>query len=148
MGRHATRAAAGPGARARPPCVIALAVLLVALVRKPSNVPGDWRSMVPLVLVVVVYVGYLVASASIVAFGAINTRFLVPVFVPVVILGAWTLRARVRERIARTAIRTAMTAIAIAWVVVNVGVVRRSSDRICAERRGRLRDQNGGTTPR
>jgi hypothetical protein len=100
--------------------LIALAVLVVALVRKPSNVPSDLRSMVPLVLVVVVYVGYLVASASIVAFGAINTRFLVPVFVPVVILGAWTFE-RVREKIPSAAIRSAMTAIAIAWVVVNVG---------------------------
>ena len=54
--------------------VIALAGLVVLLFTRRAQLPDDWRRIVPLALVVVVYTGYLVASASIVAFGAINTR--------------------------------------------------------------------------
>ena len=38
---------------------------------------------------VVGYVSYLIATASVVAFGALNTRFLSPAFIPLVVLGAW-----------------------------------------------------------
>ncbi len=99
--------------------LLALALLAVVAVRRRAPLPADWIRMVPLALLVVVYVGYLVASASIVAFGAINTRFLLPVFVPVVVLGAW-LFERVRDRVPSASWRTALTVIGLAFVVVNV----------------------------
>ena len=74
---------------------------------------------VPLALVVVVYIGYLVASASIVAFGAINTRFMLPVFVPYRRARGVALR-EVRDQLRSQRLRTALTLIGIAWVVVNV----------------------------
>jgi hypothetical protein len=99
--------------------LLALGVLVVALARDRTKVPSDWFAMFPLALLIVVYVGYLVASASIVAFGAINTRFLVPVFVPVVVVGAWIFE-RVRGRIGSETARTVLTSLAVVWVVVNV----------------------------
>jgi hypothetical protein len=99
--------------------VVALAGLVVLLFTRRAQLPADWRRIVPLALVIVVYTGYLVASASIVAFGAINTRFLLPVFVPTVVLTAW-LFEKVRDQLRSQALRTAMTLIGVAWVVVNV----------------------------
>ena len=89
------------------------------LFTRRAQLPADWRRIVPLALVVVVYTGYLVASASIVAFGAINTRFLLPVFVPTVVLTAW-LFEKVRDQLRSQSLRTAFTLIGVAWVVVNV----------------------------
>ena len=68
---------------------------------------------------VVVYVVYLVGSASVVAFAAINTRLLVPVFVPGVVLAAW-LYERLRAVIRRESVRRAITAVALAWVGISV----------------------------
>jgi hypothetical protein len=63
------------------------------------------------------HVGYLVKPAP--SRSVRSTPDSRSVFVPVIILGAWTSSAR--ERISSPAIRSALTAIAIAWVVVNVG---------------------------
>jgi hypothetical protein len=100
--------------------LLALGVLAVVVFRRRGRGLDGWQRLVPLALFVVVYVGYLVASASIVAFGAINTRFLLPVFVPTVVLGAW-LFERVRDRIAAPRLRTVLTVVGVAWVVLNVG---------------------------
>jgi hypothetical protein len=96
-----------------------VAVLLIRLRRDGIDVPADWRSVLPLTILVVTYVVYLVISASFVAFGAIsNTRFLVPVFVPSVVLAAW-LFERVRERIPREEVRRAITILAGVWIGLN-----------------------------
>jgi hypothetical protein len=76
--------------------------------------------MLPLTLLVVVYVVYLAGSASVVAFGAIsNTRFMVPVFVPTLVIGAWMFE-HVRQRVASEDVRRAITVVAAAWVALNV----------------------------
>jgi hypothetical protein len=96
------------------------AVVVIRLRRDGTGVPADWRSVLPLTILVVSYVVYLAVSASFVAFGAIsNTRFMVPVFVPSVVLAAW-LFERVRERIAREEVRRAITVLAAVWVGLNV----------------------------
>jgi hypothetical protein len=95
-------------------------VLAARLRLDGARLPADWRSMLPLTLLVVVYVIYLAGSASVVAFGAIsNTRFMVPVFVPSVVIGAWMFE-HVRERIKREDVRRAVTIVAGAWVALNV----------------------------
>lgn len=106
--------------------VLLLAVLFVAgvlavrLRRDGAGLPADWRSMLPLTLLVVVYVVYLAGSASVVAIGAIsNTRFMVPVFVPTVVIGAWMFE-HVRERVRGEDVRRAITVVAGVWVALNV----------------------------
>ncbi len=95
-------------------------VVAVRLRHDGARLPSDWRSMVPLTLLVVVYVVYLAASASVVAFGAIsNTRFMVPVFVPTVVIGAWMFE-HVRARIQSEDVRKAITVVAGVWVALNV----------------------------
>jgi hypothetical protein len=78
------------------------------------------RPLLPLILFVVVYVVYLAGSASVIAFGAIsNTRFMVPVYVPLVVLAAWgfeQLRARLDDA---TLVRVLNWA-AIVFLAVNV----------------------------
>jgi hypothetical protein len=91
-----------------------------SVLRGSGTSAGDLRPLIPMLLFVGVYVGYLVASASIVAFGAINTRFMVPVFVPVIVLSAW-LFERARAEVTSPGLRAAVTWIALAWVIVNVG---------------------------
>ncbi len=98
---------------------IALAVVVVAVARRRDPLPDDWKAMLPLAGLVVVYVGYLIASASIVAFAAINTRFMLPVFVPIVVLSAW-LFERIRDRIPSATQRRVLTAVAAAWLAVNL----------------------------
>jgi hypothetical protein len=95
-------------------------VLAVRLRLDGARLPADWRSMLPLTLLVVVYVVYLAGSASVVAFGAIsNTRFMVPVFVPTVVIGAWMFE-HVRQRVRSEDVRRAVTVVAAAWVALNV----------------------------
>ena len=113
----------GPGAVRLLLLIAALfvaALLAVRLRHDGAGPPADWRSMFPLTLLVVVYVVYLAGSASVVAFGAIsNTRFMVPVFVPIVVIGAWMFE-HVRRRVRGEDIRRAITMVAGAWVALNV----------------------------
>ena len=113
----------GPGAVRLVLLIAALfvvGVLAVRMRRDGAGLPGDWRSMYPLTLLVVVYVVYLAGSASVVAFGAIsNTRFMVPVFVPMIVIGAWMFE-HVRRRVHGEDVRRAMTVMAGAWVALNV----------------------------
>jgi hypothetical protein len=100
--------------------VVALvAGCIVAARRGHIDLSSTWRSVVPLLTFVTVYVVYLVASASVVAFAAIHTRFMVPVFVPIVVLGAWLLD-RTLPHVDRAALRTAIVVIALVWVAGNV----------------------------
>ncbi len=95
-------------------------VFAVRLRLDGARLPADWRSMLPLTLLVVVYVVYLAGSASVIAFGAIsNTRFMVPVFVPAVVIGAWMFE-HVRQRVRSADVRRAITVVAAAWVALNV----------------------------
>jgi hypothetical protein len=75
-------------------------------------------AMWPLTLFVVFYVGYLVGTASIVAFAPIKTRFLIGVYVPLVVLGAWFFE-RASRRLPTTW-RTPFTALVLAWVACNL----------------------------
>jgi hypothetical protein len=77
------------------------------------------RSLLPLTAFVALYVVYLVVSASVVAFAAINTRLMVPVFVPLVVLAAW-LFERLGPVVRSASVRRAVTAVALAWVGINV----------------------------
>lgn len=80
----------------------------------------DWRPLVPIVVLIVVYVAYLMASASIIAFGSIaNTRFMVPVYVPSVVLGAWAFE-QLRARIDDAKLRRLANIAAATFVAVNV----------------------------
>jgi hypothetical protein len=102
------------------------AIALVAVMAQRRGWPSRGRRVLrplvpilPLVALVVVYVGYLVGSASIVAFARINTRFMLPAFVPVVVLAAWAFE-QVRDRLDGVTARRALTGAAAAWIVVNV----------------------------
>jgi hypothetical protein len=75
--------------------------------------------LIPLTLLVSVYVAYLVVSASLVAFAAINTRLMIPVFVPIVVLAAWSYEY-VIDNIERESTRRVVVALALAWVALNV----------------------------
>jgi hypothetical protein len=100
--------------------VAILALLAASSTSSASKEPVEWRPLVPLALLVVVYVVYLTTSASIVAFGAIsNTRFMVPVYVPVVVLGAWAFE-QLRDRLDTASLRRVANVAAIAFVGVNV----------------------------
>lgn len=96
-----------------------VAGIALALRRGRRVLPDDWRAMVPLALFTAVYLSYLVASASVVAFAAINTRFMLPLYVPAVVFGAWAFE-RVRARLPRPSWRSAVTVVAAVWVVANV----------------------------
>jgi hypothetical protein len=96
--------------------VVALAIGL--LVRGDLAVPTDWREMLPAVLVTSFYLIYLTVTASLVAFAAINTRFMSPVYVPAVVIGAWVFE-RVRRQVGALA-RKVITVVAAAWLVINL----------------------------
>jgi hypothetical protein len=102
--------------------VVVLAVIAVGVgVLATRDLRSDARlaPRLPLVALVTIYGIYLVASASVVAFAAINTRLLVPIFVPIVVLVAW-LYEEVRPAIRRPATRVAITGAALAWVALSV----------------------------
>lgn len=102
--------------------VVVLAVVAVGvgtLATRDLRTDERLAPRLPLVALVTIYGVYLVASASVVAFAAINTRLLVPIFVPIVVLVAW-LFEEVRPAIRRPAIRMAITGAALAWVVLSV----------------------------
>ncbi len=91
---------------------------LVALVGSGWS-PRQERSLLPLTAFVALYVVYLVASASVVAFAAINTRLMVPVFVPLVVLAAW-LFERLGPVVRHASVRRTVAAVALVWVGINV----------------------------
>jgi hypothetical protein len=97
----------------------AAAAGVVALARRDRRFAREEPSLLPLAALVAVYVVYLVASASVVAFAAINTRLMVPVFVPAVVLAAWLLE-RVCAVMPNASLRRTVAAVALAWVGLNV----------------------------
>ncbi len=99
--------------------MVALVVVVAWLWRRHAPIPADWRAMVPLTLTIAVYVLYLIVSATLVAFAAIDTRFMVPAYVPLVVLGAWTFE-NIRDRLPSSSLRTLATAIAVVWVAANL----------------------------
>jgi hypothetical protein len=110
----------------------AAAVAVFAVVRGRPALAEPMQEMWPLVLFVAGYVGYLAATASVVAFASISTRFLSPVFVPAVVVVAWGFE-RVRGLL-RPSARTVLTAIALVWVASNI--VWFGARALNAERRG------------
>jgi hypothetical protein len=96
--------------------VLAGLVVLVLPVR--GAIVARTRELWPIGLFVGLYLVYLIATASIVAFAPIHNRYLIPVYVPLVVLGAWTFE-RARARLGATAGRV-VTAVAVAWVAANV----------------------------
>ncbi|MDQ1455757.1 MAG: hypothetical protein QOH28_1377, partial [Actinomycetota bacterium] len=104
--------------------VLVVAVFAAIVAGLVALVGGGWsprqeRSLLPLTAFVALYVVYLVASASVVAFAAINTRLMVPVFVPLVVLAAW-LFERLGPVVRHASVRRAVTAVALVWVGINV----------------------------
>ncbi|MEQ1788210.1 MAG: hypothetical protein ABL966_14245, partial [Acidimicrobiales bacterium] len=93
-------------------------LLLVLLRPAPARVAAHGRGVWPLLLFVVGYVLYLVLTATVVAFAPISTRYLIPVFVPTVVLAAWAFD-RALPRLRRPA-RVALSAAALVWVVANI----------------------------
>ena len=91
---------------------------IVWMARGRIDLPDDAREMLPLVLVVSVYLLYLVITASIVAFAAIDVRFLSPVFVPLIVLAAWTLE-RAYQQVPYRAGRAVIVGVALAWLVAD-----------------------------
>jgi hypothetical protein len=114
--------------------VAACGLLGASLAGKKVPLPADRRSMFVLILLVVAYVGYLIVSASLVAFAEIDTstRFMAPVFVPTLVIAAW-LFEYAREHVDASVVRHAMTTVGVAFVVMNVGwfavVAAQSADR-------------------
>jgi hypothetical protein len=100
--------------------VIGVVVLLVLLAQGKVTPPAHVRSLLPLLVVVVAYVVYLVVSSSLVAIASINTRLMVPVYIPIVVIGAWFFEW-VRSQLGSVPWRRAVNAAAIAWLVLNVG---------------------------
>ena len=99
--------------------VAAVVAGVVALARRDRGFTHDEPSLLPLAAHVAIYVVYLVASASVVAFAAINTRLMVPVFVPTVVLAAWLVE-RLRAVMPNASLRRTITAVALAWVGLNI----------------------------
>jgi hypothetical protein len=95
-----------------------VAAVVTLLLQRRIVLPDDTREIVPLVLVVGVYVTYLTVTASLVAFGPIQTRFLAPVFVPCVVLGAWFYE-QVRRQATGT-VRKAITVAAVVWLAISL----------------------------
>ena len=92
-------------------------IVLLALPRR-ATVASRTRELWPLGFFVGLYVVYLIATASVVAFAPIHNRYLIPVYVPLVVLGAWTFE-RVRARLGPTA-QQVVTAVAVVWIAANV----------------------------
>jgi hypothetical protein len=93
------------------------AVVLLALPLR-AKVASRTRELWPLAFFVALYLLYLVATASVVAFAPIHNRYLIPVYVPIVVLGAWTFE-RVRARLGPMA-QQVVTAVAVVWIAANV----------------------------
>jgi hypothetical protein len=98
--------------------VAVLAAATVMLVRGELTVPSDTREMVPLIVVSGAYLTYLTVTASLVAFAAINTRFMSPVFIPIVVIAAWIFE-RVRAQVSGS-VRTVLTGVAVCWLVISL----------------------------
>jgi hypothetical protein len=94
------------------------AIVIVAVLQKRLTVPDDTREIVPAALVASVYLIYLTATASLVAFAPINGRFMAPAFVPAVVVGAWAFE-RIRPQ-ATPPVRRWINAVAVAWLLVSV----------------------------
>lgn len=77
----------------------------------------DLRSLLPLVCIVVVYSGYIIAAQLTAAFDPINSRLLSPLFVPLVVLVAVGLE-RGRAVVPAAARRTTTTAVSVVLVVL------------------------------
>jgi hypothetical protein len=92
-------------------------VVLLALPLR-AKVASRTRELWPIGFFVGLYIVYLIATASVVAFAPIHNRYLIPVYVPLVVLGAWTFE-RVRARLGRTA-QQVLTAVAVVWIGANV----------------------------
>jgi hypothetical protein len=99
--------------------VLGAVVAGVAALARSGWSAREERSLLPLTAFVALYVVYLVVSASVVAFAAINTRLMVPVFVPLVVLAAW-LFERIGPVLRSPSVRRGVTVVALAWVGVNV----------------------------
>jgi hypothetical protein len=99
--------------------VVGVVVVLVLLVRGRLTLPTDTRTLLPLLALVVAYVVYLVVSSSLVAIASINTRLMVPVFIPIVVIGAWSFEW-IRGAMSSRSWRSALNAVALVWVVMNV----------------------------
>jgi hypothetical protein len=96
---------------------VAAALVILALPVR-AKVAARVAEIWPLVLFVVVYLAYLVATASVVAFAPINTRYLIPVYVPLVVLGAWTYE-RALPRLHPSG-RAVLATVVVVWLATNV----------------------------
>lgn len=99
--------------------VLGLAVALAVLIRPArSQMARGARELWPLALFVVLYVVYLIGTASVAAFAPIYTRYLIPVYVPLVVLGAWAFD-RARGHLGDRG-SVVMAAGALAWIAASV----------------------------
>jgi hypothetical protein len=98
--------------------IAGVAALVLARTRVRAALARRAVELWPLVLFVAVYVGYLVGTASLVAFGPIQTRFLIGVYVPLVVIGAW-LFERAARRLDEQG-RAVFTALVLVWIGCNV----------------------------
>ena len=92
---------------------------LVLSVRRSTKLRGEFREMLPLIIVVGLYVGYLIVAASVVAFAAIDFRFLSPIFVPSIIIAAWVVERAYRISTHR-ATRRLIVGAGLAWLAIAV----------------------------
>jgi len=112
--------------------VVAVGAALVWIVADPgrrrafvrgdaSDADGtrDLRPLLPLVCIVVVYSGYLIAAQLTAAFDPINSRLMSPLFVPLVVLVAVGLD-RARAVVPASARRTTTKVVSVALVVLVV----------------------------
>ena len=99
--------------------IAAVGATLVLSVRRSTKLRGEFREMLPLVIVVGLYVGYLIVAASVVAFAAIDFRFLSPIFVPSIILAAWVVERAYRISTHR-ATRGLIVGAGLAWLAIAV----------------------------
>jgi len=98
--------------------VVLLVVAVVMVARGRLELPADARDMVPAALVTGAYLIYLAVTASLVAFAAINTRFMAPVFIPAVVVAAWMFE-RVRPQVSEP-VRRVITVVAAAWLAISL----------------------------
>jgi hypothetical protein len=101
--------------------VAALAVVVLAiglLVRGELKMPSDALEMLPAVLVTSIYLTYLTVTASLVAFAPIDTRFMSPMYVPAVVIGAWVFE-RVRWQVGAVARKLVPVGAAV-WLAVSL----------------------------
>jgi hypothetical protein len=98
--------------------VVLLVLAVAGLVRGRLTLPTDARDMLPAVLVTSVYLIYLAVTASLVAFAAINARFLAPVFIPAVVVAAWVFE-RVRPQVSQP-VRRVITVVAAVWLAISL----------------------------